>query len=1010
MNMKKTIYILLALLLGLTSCVKELDPNCDLVPKAAETGLVAVTMELEIPAVQIQAFTKANTANTFSENPQIDNIRVAVFGTSGYPQAYTLAEPVSKEGVSGYASTNNTKYYFKVLLPPYEGEAHVHIIANGDESIPFVNQTEASIMEKMKTTDNVGAFWARIVLPDGILPEKDQNGIMKTDNQGNFEPDETTAEAFTDLKLIRNFAEVTLTLDALAATNLKNVTWTLVNVPTMGSVAPMKAGAYVDDYWQYSYNVATGKMEYGSKTYNGFMFSNDPMNYTVPAASEIQTSPKILNQDGGVIQNGSPMFMYERVHPGSNKATCLLVKANFQPNGATQPESTPTYYRVDLTNEAIGGVFPIYRNYRYQVKIHKVGNRGSEDPDEAMKHPSGGNVSQSTDAQKLTDISDGYSRLYVEYVEKNFTSGGKKTLWVQYVPDVTVGNGMVVDNRNVTVKIKDLGGNLGMGTALVANESQHVGATISPKSANQTGYNIYEFELNGQSELDDLVSMLEVKAHNGVEGDDNSTLYRDITLRVLKKMDMSIKLNPKQVAKRSGENTVLEIELPDGLPESMFPLEFYIEDVKHTLNPTGKRKDNDNTSISVPVKVGASLVDGSNSFCFIRTVNYSEYQENNTISTQFATITSNNATTVYVYNEYFTKKYANLLNGGIKVTPTNATVDFYVTSIEIDVEAATDQTSWTVSGGSGVTITNNEGNTITGGTGTGKFTMHFLANSNTSASARWEATVRSGSGTNEVTENVTITQLPSSFAITPQEQTVSFNATEATVTVNAAAGTEWTATVNNGASIAGAVNGTYSGSGTETLRVTLGASTTTSQREFTVEATLVDLPMTVQADIYQRGAPIGETSVNVASNFTYSTSDRTGEAVSADGYITIALSNIGNLQADDWFSDEQSPVIDGYAVMGRRPFLTTYQGSIKVTPQAGVRITGITVTYSNDYGQYDSTGRSASPGSYTVSNDIGTWTGSSTSAITITNGYYSSWGSYTFPRITDIKVTYEPIN
>lgn len=1009
--MKKIIYILFALLLGLTSCVKELDPNCDLIPKAAETGLVAVTMELEIPAVQIQAFTKAN--KTFSENPQIDYIHVAVFGTSGYPQAYTMAEPVSKEGVSGYATRNNTKYYFKVLLPPYEGEAHVHIIANGDESIPFVEQTEASIMEKMKTTDNVGAFWARVVLQDGILPEKDANGIMKTDALGNFEPNTATANAFKNLTLIRNFAEVTLTLDAKAAENLKNVSWTLVNVPTMGSVAPMAAGSYVDDYWRYTYNVETGKMEYGSKTYNGFMFSNDPMNYTVPAASDIQTSPKILNQEGGAIQNGSPMFMYERVHPGSNKATCLLVKAYFQPNGATQPESTPTYYRVDLTNEAIGGVFPIYRNYRYQVKIHKVGNRGSEDPDEAMKHPSGGNVSQSTDAQKLTDISDGYSRLYVEYVEKNFTSGGKKTLWVQYVPNVTTG---IVDNTNISVKIKDLGGNLGMGTALVANESQHVGATISPKSANQTGYNIYEFELNGQSELDDLVSMLEVKAHNGVEGEDNSTLYRDITLRVLKKMDMSIKLNPKQVAKSSGQNTVLEIELPDGLPESMFPLEFYIEDVNHTLNPTGKRKDNDNKSISVPVKVGASLVDGSNSFCFIRTVNYSEYQENNTISTQFATITSNNATTVYVYNEYFTKKSANLLNGGIKVTPTNATVDFYVTSIEIDVEAATDQTTWTVSGGSGVTITDNEGNSIEGGTGTGKFTMHFLANGNTSASASRTATVRSGSGTNQVTENVTITQLPSSFAITPQEQTVSFNTTEATVTVNAAAGTGWTATVNNGASIAGAVNGTYSGSGTETLRVTIGRNTSTNQREFTVEATLTGSSMKVQADIYQRRGPDDGTSFDVARNFSYSINDRTGESTSGDGFIKVSLSNIDNMQNGGWFSNEQTPATDGYAVMGRRTYVlfsgyTIYYGTIKVTPLiSGIRITGITVTYSNGYGRYDSTGRAVSTGSYSVSNDIGTWSGSSTSEITITNGYLLSGGDYYFPRITAISVSYEPIN
>ena len=56
--MKKTIYLLFALLFVLSSCVQELNP-IELRSKAEETGMVAVTMELTIPNVEIQALTKA---------------------------------------------------------------------------------------------------------------------------------------------------------------------------------------------------------------------------------------------------------------------------------------------------------------------------------------------------------------------------------------------------------------------------------------------------------------------------------------------------------------------------------------------------------------------------------------------------------------------------------------------------------------------------------------------------------------------------------------------------------------------------------------------------------------------------------------------------------------------------------------------------------------------------------------------------------------------------------------
>ena len=96
--MKKTIYLLLAFLLVFTSCVQELNP-VDKFPKAEDKGKVAVTMTLKIPSVELSADTKANTR---SINPQIDYIRVAVFGTSGYLQDYAYAEPVNT-----YAVTND---------------------------------------------------------------------------------------------------------------------------------------------------------------------------------------------------------------------------------------------------------------------------------------------------------------------------------------------------------------------------------------------------------------------------------------------------------------------------------------------------------------------------------------------------------------------------------------------------------------------------------------------------------------------------------------------------------------------------------------------------------------------------------------------------------------------------------------------------------------------------------------------------------------------------------------
>lgn len=707
--MKKTLYILSALLLGLVSCNKAEFEGIES-RKAEETGLVEVTMKLEVP-VELTAATRANYRDS---KPHIDHIRVAVFGTSGYPQAYALAEAVSGENqpVAKYADVNNSVFYFKVLLPVYEGEAHVHVIANGDENIQFVDMTEDKIMTTMKTTGNVGAYWARVVMPNGILTIKDENGIMQTNEAGNFIPSAETAHLFEDLVLVRNFAQVTLYNEA---SNFTVEKWTLVNTPEYGSVAPVsgwedkydedgepvdededgvtdKEAVYVEDYQDYVFNNKDGgKMvlaeldEDGNvvqssitATYNGYM---------IPGSDNIVTAIP----EESTWTSGDSCFVYERIDPNKKKPTCVLVKGAYTDDNN---KTTTCYYRIDLMDEDLGGYFPLYRNYNYKITIGEVGNKGAADAETAMLRDSGGNVSMTAEAATLTDVSDGKSRLYVEYVDKTFVTGKtstvKKTFWVYYIPDLTdkyqndvVVDGVTkhkageakVDNTKITeVKIKEAGDAIVTDSSLTKVEAQ----------STDDGVYVYEFTLNKQSADKDLESVFHVEAKNGLTGKKKSMLVRDITVRVMKLIDMSLKFEPNPADGEADARTVLHIQLADTLQQSMFPLEFHIEDVNHTLNPTGKDDSSLGTAaknIEVPVKTAKSIADGTtNSFYFIRTVNWSEYKTMRDqwkaaseadpaqptdgiidFRTEFKTLVENSKTTVYVENEYFTTKSIELL-------------------------------------------------------------------------------------------------------------------------------------------------------------------------------------------------------------------------------------------------------------------------------------------------------------------------------------------------------------
>ena len=150
--MKKLIYIFL-ILLGFTSCMK--DDKVTLEPEATDKVDIVFGVNLPEPIINTKVM---------ADQPQVQNLRVAVFGGSGYLKEYVEAEPLEE------ATTNTTRYNYKVSLSLTDSHIKVHFIANGPATLPFKYEDE--VMSALLTEYPNDAYWQRIELPNGITAQK----------------------------------------------------------------------------------------------------------------------------------------------------------------------------------------------------------------------------------------------------------------------------------------------------------------------------------------------------------------------------------------------------------------------------------------------------------------------------------------------------------------------------------------------------------------------------------------------------------------------------------------------------------------------------------------------------------------------------------------------------------------------------------------------------------------------------------------------------------------------
>ena len=604
--MKKIIYILAAAAFAFTACHSESEVMDDpLTTSEAPAPGTMVKVEFTVDFQDLPPMTRAEMA----ENPIINNMYVAVFGEGLYLQHWM---PATIETLEAAGSANKKTY--SVMLPLVDESRTLHFIANPPEDHnPPAFDYEWNIFPYMVTSGTDGAYWQRIELPGGILAQKNTAGDYVLDGNGNYTVDPASVAKLQLVYLVRNYAKIVVN----SGSKMFDVgRWTLINYPDQGSVAPydLSVSSQVDGHYKFSetymkideYEGAAKGVFYDAltRTYIGYMPKTAQINHTWPS------SPVYVN-------SGQAKFMYERPTPEQYQ-TSVVAEVIWKTQAAYEaacaaagetPGTIPTglaghtyWYKIEILDNE-GEYIPILRNIQYTVSIDGLNEAGYADAQKAFNGDYFGNVSSSLETSSLNEVSNGVSRIYVDYMDQTFL--GEETgqvLNYYFVPDdVNAPNTKVTKTTgNVTISVtkKDVAGYVNpIDTYTVDYDSGKITFSLKARTSN----------------LQKGIFRVEGKVGSG------RSLFREVTINVIGNLvfTSSTAITTKPTSDATDMPVVINIGLDEKLPASLFPIQVRIEAEQNTLS---------STSPDLPVESGPSQFTskaGKNSFYYIYTIDYS---------------------------------------------------------------------------------------------------------------------------------------------------------------------------------------------------------------------------------------------------------------------------------------------------------------------------------------------------------------------------------------------------
>lgn len=633
------------------------------------------------------AIPEMQSATRSFDTPEIKNLWLFIFDSSGYiSQALEVTN--SEVGSITPESTDNTWEDNKATEFTVKGIAEtsysrtIHLIANlpaGTVTNGFF--AESNFISSLKTSGIQDAYWQRVEMPNGIT--------------------QATIDALGVIPMVRNYAKVSSRSD-LTAFTLEGLI--LTNVPNSGSVAP---------YHTNTLGLESGVLALLNGNFANYRATDADGAYTGGATDYAALEAQEYNgfEPSGVTYSDQAVpatwqtyqYLYERDHSETEKRTYAILKGTW--NDGTTTKST--YYKVDIVKES-GDAYNLLRNIEYQIVVKNVTGWGFDSAEDAIASPAvSNNLAFNVETRDLLNVSDGTSRLFIEYSRKVITAGNSQiTFRYRYVPDIKSPKvSQNVTGNNVTISWSDFASGVKLGDAVIADGNPSADGvnwvSNTQLAEDSDGYIWNEVTFNVADVGDEAkIQEFTLSAKNETTG---ATLSRVVELRLVKPFKFSIDVAPK-VEDGAGKAVPTTLTLPKGLPKGIFPLTFNVV------------CGNGSLTSSLPVVTGLDIngkpTSGGKYFGYAVTIDYDDYDSDNgtVLHPQFSTNmanaalaigeqtnanqkdATNNGTKVRAYNPYFEPDFSQFWIGklyGLSLATTSYDSTTATTSFQINTSGQT---------------------------------------------------------------------------------------------------------------------------------------------------------------------------------------------------------------------------------------------------------------------------------------------------------------------------------
>ncbi|MDE7351284.1 MAG: hypothetical protein K2N25_09465 [Muribaculaceae bacterium] len=591
------------------------------------------------------------------------------FITNVYQAELKTVSGVANEGVVTFDITLKAAATPKVLH---------FMIADDFVSVPADGGSVASLLPSLSVgnqTSHPEAYWGYVEFP---------NGFSKVDADNNVVLRDDVKTKLANIPVIRNFAKITVTN---STANFELLGFDVVSCPTSGTIAPWNTSKQEIP----ALLSKTGDVN-AMKSYSEISASSEPEIPGLPYSGIIPDNVGFYNQeaqaknwvdgDNSNMRSTRARYLYE--HPyESTRRTYIIVNGNYTSTNNGTTTTTRGFYKIDIGNIKDDGTFDYYniiRNINYNIIINNVYAPGTETVAQAIERAPFNNLLASTETSSMLNVSDGNNMLIVNDVNHVIVNDGSEVkILYRYITDVT---GNKTQDNSIPKYI------VGEGDVIKKNTSgdyEISEATYREPAPSTTEWVELTVKTNDPDEYQTKEQTVTIVDGNG--------LGRTITLILHKPWNYSIisgngveytaTVKPEapnyygtaiipatavpEVSNAAGAEFTVYFNLPDGLPDSIFPLDFTLE-----AKYQGVENNKKGTML---VTSGTSLFDPNvTAIQYIKSVSLNEYKyqyngtddsngfdtgkanTSHTIRCRFTSISAvnnNSDGVIRIYNEYF---------------------------------------------------------------------------------------------------------------------------------------------------------------------------------------------------------------------------------------------------------------------------------------------------------------------------------------------------------------------